>query len=295
MRAISEVMQKHLNGGATTLCRAWVVRRRDGRVFGFTDHDTDLMIEGVLCEASSGMDASAVESSTGLAVDNSQAVGALSSLGISDLDIETGRFDGAEVIHWLVNWQQPEQTILQFRGTIGEVRRGNGAFEAELRGLSEALNNPVGRTYLRQCDRLLGDVKCGVDLFAEGFVAEDAVDTSKGRRVIELKHLSTFEEDWFAQGKVTWLSGPNEGAEGLVKVDYRRGPVHVVELWEETRFPIGNGDRIRLHAGCDKQAGTCQEKFGNFFNFRGFPHMPGEDFSLTYPIAGRPMDGARRA
>lgn len=294
MRRIGEAMQAHLNSGATTLCRAWVVRRRDGAVYGFTDHDSDLPVDGVLCEAASGMDASAVERSTGLAVDNAQAVGALSSLGINDLDIATGRFDGAEVTHWLVNWKQPAQAILQFRGTIGEVRRGQGAFEAELRGLSEALNKPVGRTYLRQCDRIVGDGKCGVDLFAEGFVAEDVVDTSTGRRVIELKHLGAFEEDWFAQGRVTWLSGPNEGADGLVKVDYRRGPVHVVELWEETRFPIGNGDQIRLHAGCDKLAGTCREKFGNFLNFRGFPHMPGEDFSLTYPVAGRPMDGARR-
>ena len=237
------------------------------------------------------MDATAVESTTGLAVDNSQAVGALSSAGITDLDVETGKFDGAEVWHWLVNWSDPSQLLLQFRGSLGEIRRGAGAFEAELRGLSEALNKPIGRAYLRQCDRILGDKKCGVNLFAEGFVAEDEVDTSSGRRVIELKHLGDFDEGWFLHGQVTWLTGQNAGATGLVRVDQKRGLVHVIELWEETKFPIANGDRIRVHAGCDKQDATCKAKFANFLNFRGFPHMPGEDWSVSYPVSGSDMDG----
>ncbi len=248
MREIDANLREHLDSGATTLCRAWIVRRGDGQTLGFTDHDKALVVDGVVCEAASSMDATAVESTTGLAVDNSQAVGALSSAGITDLDVETGKFDGAEVWHWLVNWRDTSQVILQFRGTLGEIRRGGGGFEAELRGLSEALNKPIGRAYLRQCDRVLGDNKCGVDLFADGFVAEDVVDTSKGRRVVELKHLGDFDEDWFLHGKVSWLTGANAGGEGLVKVDYKRGLVHVVELWEETKFPIENGDMLRLHS-----------------------------------------------
>jgi len=168
MREINQDLQTHLQTGATTLCRAWIVSRKDGRTFGFTDHDKSLTVEGVLCEAASSMDATAVESTTGLAVDNSQAVGALSSSGVTDIDIETGKFDQAEVRHFLVNWRDPSQVLLQFRGSLGEIRRGGGAFEAELRGLSEALNKPVGRAYLRQCDRVVGDSKCGVDLFCWG-------------------------------------------------------------------------------------------------------------------------------
>lgn len=294
MRKIDDALKAHLDTGATHLCRAWIVRRLDGETFGFTDHDKALMVDGVLCEAASSMDATAVESTTGLSVDNSQAVGALSSAGISEIDVETGKFDGAEVWHWLVNWRAPEQVVLQFRGTLGEIRRGSGAFEAELRGLSEALNKPVGRAYLRQCDRVLGDAKCGVDIFADGFVAEDVVDTSSGRRVIELKLLGEYDEDWFLHGKAVWVTGANAGAEGLVRVDQKRGLVHVIELWEETKFPIENGDRIRVHAGCDKQVESCKAKFDNFLNFRGFPHMPGEDWSLAYPQSGTELDGGSR-
>ncbi len=294
MRQVQTELQAHLDSGATTLCRAWILRRADGVVFGFSDHDKALTVDGVVCEAASGMDASALESSTGLAVDNAQAVGALSSVGITDLDVETGRFDGAEVWHWLVNWQDPAQKTLLFRGTLGEIRRGAGAFEAELRGLSEALNRPVGRAYLRQCDRVLGDGKCGFDINAAGFVTDAVVDFVSGRRVIELKDISGFADQWFLHGKLVWLTGANAGAEALIRVDDLRGNTRVVELWEETRFAIENGDTLRLHAGCDKSMAACKEKFGNFANFRGFPHMPGEDWSVSYPVAGDDLDGGAR-
>jgi len=291
MRDIDTGLQAHLDTGATTLSRAWVVRRRDGVVLGFTDHDKALLVDAVTCEAASGMDASALESSTGLSVDNAQAVGALSSVGITDLDVETGKFDGAEVWHWLVNWQDTSQKILQFRGSLGEIRRGAGAFEAELRGLSEVLNRPVGRSYLRQCDRVLGDGKCGFDINAVGFVVEAVVDVSSGRRVVELKDISGFAEEWFLGGAVTWLTGANAGAVGLVRVDETRGNVRVIELWQETHFAIENGDTLRVHAGCDKADSICRDKFSNFANFRGFPHMPGEDWSVSYPVSGGDLDG----
>jgi len=294
MREVQAEFQAHLDSGATSLCRVWIVRRRDGVVYGFSDHDKALEVEGVLCEAASGMDASALESSTGLAVDNGQAVGALTSVGITDLDVETGKFDGAEVWHWLVNWQDVAQKSLLFRGELGEIQRGAGAFEAELRGLSEALNRPVGRAYLRQCDRVLGDGKCGFDINAAGFVTEAVVDFVSGRRVVELKEISGFADQWFLHGTLVWLSGANAGAKGLVRVDETRGDLRVIELWQESRFVIENGDRLRLHAGCDKSVVACKDKFANFANYRGFPHMPGEDWSVSYPIAGGDLDGGSR-
>ena len=47
-----------------------------------------------------------------------------------------------------------------------------------------------------------------------------------------------------------------------------------------------------MTAGCDKRFATCREKFTNIPNFRGFPHMPGNDFVLRLPLQGEPgMDG----
>ena len=45
-------------------------------------------------------------------------------------------------------------------------------------------------------------------------------------------------------------------------------------------------------AGCDKRAGTCRGKFDNFLNFRGFPHIPGDDWVTAYPKDGAVHDGA---
>ncbi|MEO6014096.1 MAG: DUF2163 domain-containing protein [Devosia sp.] len=44
--------------------------------------------------------------------------------------------------------------------------------------------------------------------------------------------------------------------------------------------------------GCDRQIGTCRDRFGNVANFRGFPHIPGNDFVLTYPRSDDPLEGS---
>ncbi len=46
MRAVPAALQSKLDSGVTTLCRCWIVTRRDGVVQGFTDHDEDVV--GVL-------------------------------------------------------------------------------------------------------------------------------------------------------------------------------------------------------------------------------------------------------
>jgi uncharacterized phage protein (TIGR02218 family) len=48
-----------------------------------------------------------------------------------------------------------------------------------------------------------------------------------------------------------------------------------------------------LEAGCDKRAETCRLKFANFLNFRGFPHVPGEDWLASYPTSDRAAGGRR--
>ncbi|MDP4989929.1 MAG: DUF2163 domain-containing protein, partial [Marivita lacus] len=123
--------------GVTTVARVWEVRCRDGRRFGFTDHDLDLSFDGLVFRADTGMSAAAVQQGTGLSVDNTEAVGALSDASVTEADIAAGRFDGAEVTAWLVNWADVTARKVLFRGSLGEITRNGGAFTAELRGLTE--------------------------------------------------------------------------------------------------------------------------------------------------------------
>ena len=277
----------HLATGATTVCRAWAVVRRDGTVYGFTDHDRDLAFEGVAFLASTGLTARALQQTTGLSVDNTEAMGALSDASVSEADLLAGRFDGAEVRAWLVNWASVEDRVLQFRGTFGEVSRAGGAFQAELRGLTEGLNQPQGLAYQRGCSAVLGDGKCRFDLTQPGYFTQRAVEGVVDQRVFRFAGFGGFDDRWFERGRLVGVTGAATGLMGLVKNDRIVGSVREIELWQSLGSDLVAGDLIRIEAGCDKRAATCRVKFGNFLNFRGFPHIPGEDWLTSYPVSSR--------
>jgi uncharacterized phage protein (TIGR02218 family) len=180
-----------------------------------------------------------------------------------------------------------------FRGQFGETRRNDGAFEVELRGLAEALTAPVGRSVLRTCDRALGDGRCRFDTSQPGFSGEATVVQVSAQGGILAAGLAGFADGWFRHGHLTWLSGQNAGDAGAVKSDRpaEAGNGRVLTLWQNSGKAIAVGDRFRIVAGCDKSAETCREKFNNFLNFRGFPHIPGDDWVTAYPKEGRNHDG----
>jgi uncharacterized phage protein (TIGR02218 family) len=284
----------HLASGATTIARAWAVARADGVTLGFTDHDRDLQFEGITFHAGTGLSARALEQVTGLAVDNSEAVGALSAAGLREGDIMAGRYDGAGLRIWQVNWAAPEQRALIFRGSLGEITRAGGAFKAELRGLSEGLNQQGGRVYHAACGAVLGDRACGFDLAQEGYFAQVPVQAVADGQRFTFAPIETVAPGWFAQGRLRVLSGAAAGLLGHIREDRAQAGARVIALWDGLRAPVAVGDLVRLEAGCDKQAATCRLKFDNLLNFQGFPHIPGEDWQSAYPRAGQPNDGGQR-
>ncbi|MBW7921205.1 MAG: DUF2163 domain-containing protein [Rubellimicrobium sp.] len=268
---------------ATTQARAWAVTRRDGVTLGFTDHDRALSFEGITFAPDSGLTARAVVATSGLAIDNSEVLGALSGAAISEADIEAGRYDGAGVRLWVVDWRDVARRHLRFRGTLGEIRRGEGAFHAELRGLTERLNQPRGRSFERSCPAVLGDAACGFDVARAGFSAEitlpEAGDGQRFRFAVPGDHA----DGWFAHGRLEVLTGAARGLVGIIKEDRLRGAMRAVLLWAPLRAPLAAGDRLRLVAGCDRRAETCRAKFDNMLNFQGFPHLPGDNWLLVGP------------
>ncbi len=291
MGGMDEAFRAHVERGVTTLARCWAIRRADGVEYGFTDHDRDLSFDGIRFRADSGLTAQALQQTTGLAVDNTEALGALSSAAISEADIAAGRFDGAEVRAWLVNWADVSVRWLQFRGTLGEIRRAGGAFHAELRGLTEALNRPLGRVYQKPCTAVLGDKACRVDLSAPGYATELPVVVAEDARVFRWDALPGFDEGWFARGRLVVLSGAAQGLWGSIKRDHVVDGVRAIELWQPIPAAIAPGDRVRLEAGCDKRFETCRLKFDNVLNFQGFPDIPGEDWMMAVPKSSDPNTG----
>lgn len=285
---------EHLGTGVTTTCRAWALTRRDGVVMGFTDHDRLLAFEGIAFRPDTGLSALALQQTTGLSVDNTEALGALNDAAIREADIEAGRYDGAELRAWLVNWQDVAARRLLFRGSIGELRRAGGAFEAELRGLTDALNVPLGRVYQKACSAVLGDRDCRFDLDTPGYVLERPAEEVEESRVFRFAEMGGFAEDWFRHGVIRVLSGAAAGLIGLIKRDRTEGTGRVIELWHPLGAKVAPGDALRIEAGCDKRRGTCQFKFDNLLNFQGFPDIPGDDWTITDPSKAPRLDGGSR-
>ena len=291
----AQELYTHLGSGVGTVCRTWAVTRRDGSVLGFTDHDLDLSFDGMTFKAQTGLTARALSQATGLSVDNSEAMGGLSSTAIREEDIAAGRYDEAEVVVWLVNWADTNARKLLFRGHIGEIRRGSGAFHAELRGLSERLARPVGRVYQKPCTAVLGDVSCGFDLTANGYMHEGTLVATSQNRLFTLDALSAFEPGWFSRGRIDFLTGAATGLFSAIKRDeIGEDGSRLIELWEPLRATPQAGDSIRLTAGCDKRFETCRLKFNNVINFQGFPDLPEEDWITIQPGQASQLDGGSR-
>lgn len=291
MRAIDPDLQAHLASGATTLATCWRIARRDGFVLGFTDHDRALSFGGTSFIPDTGATGSALSSSADLAVDNADIEGALSAEALSAEDLAAGRYDGAEVEIFRVNWAAPESRALLKKGVIGEVARIGHAFRAELRGLSHHLDQTVGRVYQRLCDVNLGSPECGVDLDDPQFRTSGTVTALRDAQSFIADGFAGFDDAWFAHGLLTWETGANAGTAAHIKTQSAAG---AVALWVPAGKPVAIGDAFTATAGCDKRFATCRAKFANAVSFRGFPFMPGNDFAVSYPLRGEKNDGGRR-
>ena len=290
MKTLPPELAARLASGVTTLCHVWRITRRDGGVFAFTDHDRPLQFDALTCELMTGVSAGAVEKSLGLGVDTASISGALNSEAITEGDLARGLWDGARVDLYRVDWSDPSLRVHLFAGRIGEVRRGVAAFEAELRGLQAALNVPVGRVFSRFCDADLGDGRCGKDIENATFRGEGLVTEVLGPAAFRADGLEAYAEGWFARGRLAWSAG----GESEVSAHRLEAGDAVLELLDAPGAVLSVGAAFTVYAGCDKRFETCRAKFANIVNFRGFPHMPGNDAVQARPVAGEPMDGGSR-
>lgn len=286
MRDLSPAFVAHCAGGVTTLCRCWSLRRRDGVALGFTDHDRDVIVAGLVHAARTGLEAAEASAEAGFAVSGGDVAGALSSLGLTEADIAGGLYDGASVETWLVDWADPETRLLLDIGTIGEIRREDDAFVAELRGVAARLDAEVGRSYRATCGANLGDARCRVDLSA--WRGAGRVLALPEPATLRVALTGSVADGLFTGGRLAWTGGANAG----LAADLRLQAGDLVELWETPPRPVAAGDTFTLTAGCDKRVATCRDRFANAVNFQGFPHLPGNDTLLRgVPGSAPVLDG----
>ena len=266
-----------LNSEVTTLALCWRIERRDGVAIGLTAHNRALVVDGFNYRAAPGMAPSAVKRSVGLEADSAEVAGALTADAIDERDLLAGRWDGARVQLFAVDWAAPAAGRVDLsEGRLGAVSLKAGQFSAELQGLSARLARPVVEETSPECRAGLGDRRCRVPMagrrrFARVAAADGAavtVDRSDTDGV-------------YAGGRLRWLGGANGGLAAAVA----RSAGATVVLRAPPAFAVEPGVLVELIEGCDKSVATCAGRFGNAANFRGEPFLPGVDLLTRYPGA----------
>lgn len=286
MRTAGVDLTAHLEGECTTLATCWQVTLVDGTLYGFTDYIADLTFGGQTYLAATGFNASAITGNADLSIDNLEAIGVLESETLDRDELIAGRWDYAAVSIFLVNYLDLTQgALVQHSGHLGELSLQRGSFAAELRGLVQAYTRRIGRIELPTCDADLGDARCKADLTnytrtgtVSSIVIADREFVSNLPSVfIQLTPATQGAptEDYFNNGKLTWLTGENAGLSMEIK-DYQVDGT--VRLQLPMTYPVVVGDTFSAVAGCRKRfEEDCIVKFGNYLNFRGSPNVPGQD------------------
>lgn len=180
MKEISAALSDHLDQEVTTLCSCWKIVRRDGVVFGFTDHDRDIFIDDVLYEAEASYNRTAIATSSDFSVANLDVSGILDSDRMTEYDLRAGLFNRADVYVFVVNWADLSQGILRVRrGWFGEVSLlNNGTFTTEIRGLAQALSHNFIEVYSPECRADFCDSRCKLNI--ADFTNSGTVTSSSG-------------------------------------------------------------------------------------------------------------------
>ena len=269
-------MRDMLGGPLTSLAFCWRVERRDGAGFGLTSHDSTLRIGGIDYSAEPGMLPAAVQRELGLKPSNGEIAGAIHSDALEEDDLVAGRWDGARVRLSAIDWEDPGGDALPLMaGEIGEVRIEDQGFKAELNGAAVKLARAICPETSPECRAELGDKQCRVDM--AGRTMRCAIVSVDGTGLV----LDQAVGEPMLWGRARFLTGKNVGLASITVAAVGTR----IELRDTPRGPVAVGDRIELREGCDKRFATCGTRFHNAENFRGEPHLPGNDLLTRFPGA----------
>jgi len=264
------------DGELTSVALCWRLERRDGAGLALTSHDEPLSVEGVEYEPVPGTVPAAVVRSVGLEPHSGEISGTLSSDALEESDLALGRWDGTRVRLTAVDWQAATGTPVELiGGELGSVSISGERYTAELNGAAARLQNPVCPATSAECRAQFGDKQCRVDLAGRSEFAH--VITSSGG---ELTFDAVFD-DRFVLGRLRYMSGANCGLATVILAVNGA----VITVRDLPRAPVEVGCRVELREGCDKRFETCVGRFANGVNFRGEPHLPGNDLLTRYPGA----------
>lgn len=263
-------------GLLTSITFCWKLERPDGAGLALTSNDRKVASDETLYHPAPGVTPAAITRSLGLDPDAGEVAGALSADALSEEDLALGRWNGAVVSLVATDWADPDaEAIRLLAGEVGDVVVAGSGFSAELRGAAARLRKAPCPETSPECRAAFGDKHCRVDLAGRSV---RAVVTSAEANLLQLEQPV---DDRFLFGRLRYLSGGNCGLASVVLAVSG----NAISLRDRPRAPIEPGTVIQLREGCDKRFETCVTRFQNSANFRGEPHLPGNDLLTRYPGA----------
>lgn len=285
MRTIAPLLQRQYTGSASTLCQCLKMTLRDGTIVTASSIDKVLIIDGAAYQP--WLQVSDIVSTATLGVDNLELTVITDDAALM-ADLEAGRYDNASFYLFETNYLNPSDGVNGLkRGSTGEVQiTDSGKYTLELRGLTQALQQPVGIVTSRTCRAHFADwpkmalaSRCGLDP-ADWTVTGTLTDALRQTLTDTAR---TEPDDWFGDGFITLTSGFAAGYTRQVKT-YAAG---VFGLMLPLPFLAVPGDTYSAIAGCRKRHDVdCRDKFNNILNFQGEPNLPGVDSLTKVPGVG---------
>jgi uncharacterized phage protein (TIGR02218 family) len=310
MKLNHAALQAHKAQSSTTLTDLLLVDP-DGLRMGFTLLDVDVTYDdgngNVVYKARTGVEMSALVSTSDLGVDNAEAttlapVAGFLSEGITQQQVDSGALDKAPFVVYRVNYADLSMGHeIVGGGTIGEQRTKFSQFTVlELRSLSQQLKQSVGELDSLTCRAKFGSqvgderFPCGFDLATE-WVDSLAVTSVGAETDREFTCVALDQADnYFAPGVVEWLAGDNAGQSCEVE-SFAGG---VVTLQFPTVNPILASHEFRIRRDCSKRKtghNSCKDTFWLTdwaLHFRGEPAIPvSRAGKLLTPGAGLSTNG----
>jgi uncharacterized phage protein (TIGR02218 family) len=290
VKGVPSALLTTMAGGSPTLAFALRITRTDGAVYGFTSASKSATISGVIYDASQGLSISSIATTIGLNVDNLE----LSTLNDGSLftreAVLGGVWQNAAFLIFRYNWATLGDGVeYLMAGTVGGVTLRDGQVVAELRGLQQYLQQPVGSMTSKTCRARVGDHptpagnnRCRLDVATITSVITVSAVTSLRQFTAT---GSPMTEDWYGNGVLTWATGNNAGLRAVVRSQTAGG---VFVLYADMPYAITIGDTINAVAGCRGRLDEdCATKFANEINFAGEPHVPMVDALTAAPeVAG---------
>jgi uncharacterized phage protein (TIGR02218 family) len=266
----------------------------NGAVLTYTDLDLPVALNGFTYLANSILISGLkYRASRGVNVDSQQVtIFARASDTIGGVPflqaLQQGLFDGAEIQRekaFFTAWGKPPiGSVVLFKGRVAQID-SIGRSTAQMTVASDLVLLDIDmprNCYQANCQHVLYDANCGV--VAGTYSTTGNVVAGSTQTWIEWPGAAPAHQ----QGTITFTSGANTGATATIK--------SAGSGWLQLAYPLPHapaaGDAFSASYGCDRTMATCQSRFNNLSQFRGFPFVPPPQI-MTGPLSSAVSNSAK--